>query len=85
MNEKKHLTYEGSVIEHLSNDKEISIKDMIKSLGMTQKEFSDTFKIPIGTLRHWISGERECPEYTKRMLAYIVAMKKFEDGNGGTL
>ena len=78
MNEKKHLTYEGSVIEHLSNDEEISIKDMIKSLGMTQKEFSDT-------LRHWISGERECPEYTKRMLAYIVAMKKFEDGNGGTL
>jgi hypothetical protein len=30
MNEKKHLTYEGSVIEHLSNDEEISIKDMIK-------------------------------------------------------
>lgn len=54
---------------------------MIKSLGMTQTEFSDTFKIPIGTLRHWISGERECPEYTKRMLAYIVAMKKFEDQN----
>ena len=81
MNKKKHLTYEGSVIEHLSNDEEISIKGMIKSLGMTQTEFSDTFKIPIGTLRHWISGERECPEYTKRMLAYIVAMKKFEDQN----
>ena len=78
MNEKKHLTYEGSVIEHLSNDEEISIKDMIKSLGMTQKEFSETFGIPMGTLRHWISGDRECPVYTKRMLAYMVELKRLE-------
>lgn len=76
MNEKKHLTYEGSVIEHLSNDEEISIKDMIKSLGMSQKEFADEFHIPMGTFRHWIAGERKCPEYTMRMLRYMVEIKR---------
>lgn len=50
----------------------------IKSLGMTQKEFSETFGIPMGTLRLWISGDRECPVYTKRMLAYMVELKRLE-------
>lgn len=45
---------------------------------MTQKEFSETFGIPMGTLRHWISGDRECPVYTKRMLAYMVELKRLE-------
>lgn len=63
----------------LDENEDVSFKDLIKSLGMTQKEFSETFKIPIGTLRHWIAGERECPAYTKRMLIYMVGLKKAED------
>lgn len=49
---------------------------MIKSLGMSQKEFADEFHIPMGTLRHWIAGERKCPEYTMRMLRYMVEIKR---------
>ena len=54
-----------------AQEEKVSFKELIKSLGMTQKEFSETFGIPMGTLRHWISGDRECPVYTKRMLAYM--------------
>ena len=54
------------------------IKKVRYRMGMTQKEFSETFGIPMGTLRHWISGDRECPVYTKRMLAYMVALKRLE-------
>ena len=32
----------------------------------------------VSTLRHWISGDRECPVYTKRMLAYMVELKRLE-------
>lgn len=58
-----------------AQEEKVSFKELIKSLGMTQKEFSETFGIPMGTLRHWISGDRECPVYTKRMLAYMVELK----------
>lgn len=30
----------------LDENEDVSFKDLIKSLGMTQKEFSETFKIP---------------------------------------
>ena len=70
----------GSAENKSSNTQEekVSFKELIKSLGMTQKEFSETFGIPMGTLRHWISGDRECPVYTKRMLAYMVELKRLE-------
>lgn len=61
-----------------AQEEKVSFKELIKSLGMTQKEFSETFGIPMGTLRHWISGDRECPVYTKRMLAYMVELKRLE-------
>ena len=52
--------------------------DREMSVLSAQKEFSETFGIPMGTLRHWISGDRECPVYTKRMLAYMVELKRLE-------
>lgn len=61
-----------------AQEEKVSFKELLKSLGMTQKEFSETFGIPMGTLRHWISGDRECPVYTKRMLAYMVELKRLE-------
>lgn len=72
---------EMSVIS--AQEEKVSFKELIKSLGMTQKEFSETFGIPMGTLRHWISGDRECPVYTKRMLAYMVELKRLETGDTG--
>ncbi len=73
---------EGRIIWEMSvmsaQEEKVSFKELIKSLGMTQKEFSETFGIPMGTLRHWISGDRECPVYTKRMLAYMVELKRLE-------
>ena len=33
-----------------AQEEKVSFKELIKSLGMTQKEFSETFGIPMGTL-----------------------------------
>lgn len=58
-----------------AQEEKVSFKELIKSLGMTQKEFSETFGIPMGTLKALDTGDRECPVYTKRMLAYMVELK----------
>lgn len=50
---------------------EIDVKAMRARLGMTQKEFSDTFKIPVGTLRDWEQGRR-APDQPSRMLLRVI-------------
>ena len=66
-----------------AQEEKVSFKELIKSLGMTQKEFSETFGIPMGTLRHWISGDRECPVYTKKNACiYGRIRKRLEDKKG---
>lgn len=45
-----------------------SIQDFRHITGMTQKQFSDEFGIPIGTLRNWEQGISEPPEYVFTMI-----------------
>lgn len=77
-NDRNDYTYKelDAHIESVKADKQMTLKELIKSLGMSQKEFADEFHIPMGTLRHWIAGERKCPEYTMRMLKYMVEIKR---------
>ncbi|MBX3491040.1 transcriptional regulator [Parvibaculum sp.] len=50
---------------------EIDVKAMRGRLGMTQKEFLETFKIPVGTLRDWEPGCR-APDQPSRMLLRVI-------------
>ena len=54
----------------------MSIKDIRVATGMTQKEFSEKYGIPIDTLKGWESGKRVPPEYVERLLAYYVQFHK---------
>ena len=45
-----------------------SIKEFRKDLNLTQKEFSETFNIPISTLRKWEQFQASPPEYLCSLL-----------------
>ena len=50
----------------------MEIRKLRKLTGMTQKQFSDKYGIPISTLKHWEYGDRECPKYLIDLLEYKV-------------
>lgn len=47
----------------------MDIKEIRKSLGMTQKRFAEEFHLQHRTLQKWEGGERPCPEYLLRLIA----------------
>lgn len=49
-----------------------NIKDIRKAADLTQREFAETYGIPIGTLQHWEAGERKPPEYVLQLLWRVV-------------
>ena len=48
------------------------IKEIRERLGLTQWQFSEKMGIPIGTIRHWEQGYRECPPYVVTLLEKLV-------------
>jgi len=49
----------------------IDVKEVRKSLGMTQAEFADTFHVPAGTLCNWEQKRRQ-PEGPAKVLMYLI-------------
>jgi len=49
----------------------VDVKAVRKKTGLTQAQFSETFFIPLPTLKNWERGTRE-PESTSR--AYLLAI-----------
>ena len=50
----------------------VDVKSIRQTLGMTQKDFCDTFAIAIRTLKSWESGERK-PEGLARILLKMIS------------
>ena len=48
----------------------MSIKEMRRSSGMTQKEFSEYLGIPIRTIQDWEGGQRQCVGYLLDLICY---------------
>lgn len=46
----------------------MSMSEIIKKSGMTHKQFSEKFCIPIRTVDNWSAGVRECPDYVRLMI-----------------
>ena len=42
--------------------------EVIKKSGMTQKQFSEKFCIPVRTVENWSAGSRDCPDYVRLMI-----------------
>lgn len=44
------------------------IKDYRKAAGLTQKEFSELFEIPIDVIKSWDAGRREPPKWAEKLI-----------------
>lgn len=53
-----------------------TIKALKASMGMTQKQLSEYFGIPLQSIKDWERGARKPPEYTLRLLLYKAKMEK---------
>lgn len=48
----------------------MTIKELRKKAGMTQKQFGEYFKIPHRTIQNWEGGQRSCPDYLLNLMIY---------------
>jgi transcriptional regulator with XRE-family HTH domain len=49
------------------------LKTVRASTGLTQREFSALFGIPVRTFQNWENGTRKCADYIYRMMVRILA------------
>ena len=52
----------------------LDVKAIRSQVGMTQREFSASFGISLGTLRHWERGDRQ-PHGPARVLLKVLAKR----------
>ncbi|MBQ8234511.1 MAG: helix-turn-helix domain-containing protein [Bacilli bacterium] len=50
----------------------MTIKEIRLKTGLTQKQFSEKYHIPIRSIQNWETGVRKCPKYVITMLNMIV-------------
>lgn len=65
----------------------IAVKELRESTGLTQKEFSTMYNIPLSTLRKWEQGEASPAPYVLTLLARTLpstnsSLKKIKARNG---
>ena len=66
-----------AIVSDLTNIWEIahmSIADMIAAANLNQTSFSRRFCMPLRTVQAWALGERECPIYTRLMIADLLGL-----------
>ena len=54
------------------------IKEYRKSAGLTQKEFSEMFEIPIDVVKSWDSARRKPPEWAEKLI--IEKLERLKKG-----
>lgn len=61
----------------------MTIKELRKATGMSQKAFGEHFGIPYRTIQNWEGGQRSCPIYLLELMKYKLEkedlIKKTED------
>ena len=48
--------------------------------GMTQKRFSEYFRVPLRTVENWSSGVSSCPEYLLELMIYKLEKEGILNG-----
>ena len=62
----------------------MSITELRKRAGMTQKQFAEYFEIPVRSLQEWEQDRRQPPPYLEKLLLRILDREIFgnpEDQN----
>ena len=54
------------------------IKTLREKTGLSRKEFSLHFRIPLRTLEDWEAGRRTPPEYLPRLLEYQIKYEELQ-------
>lgn len=65
------------VVSDLTNIWDVAhmgIADVISASNLSQTAFARRFFIPLRTAQAWALGERECPIYTKLMIADLLGL-----------
>jgi len=72
-------------------NEDFDLKNEIKKLGLTQKEFAEIAGIHTNTVTQWIKGLREMPEWVIKFIQYYKKAKildeldkKLQELKGGT-
>jgi putative transcriptional regulator len=64
---------QGMSVEELARMKRVPrSKTMRRALGLTQEEFAERYRIPLGTLRDWEQGRTE-PDAPSRAYLQVIA------------
>lgn len=50
----------------------MTIKEIRKLTGLTQKQFAEKYHINFSNIRNWEIGHRNCPEYVMELLEFKV-------------
>ena len=71
----------------MHGDVRMNIKEIREMTGQTQREFAESFGIPLGTLRRWEYGESTPAPYIIALIAdklplRTASMQKIESANG---
>lgn len=48
----------------------MTIKELRKATGLSQKAFGEYFGIPHRTIQNWEGGQNKCPEYLLKLMEY---------------
>lgn len=51
-----------------------TVSQICAASGLSARELSERFQIPIRTVFSWCSGERECPLYTRLMMQECLGL-----------
>ena len=54
----------------------MTIKELRKATGMTQKAFAEYFGIPHRTIQNWEGGQNVCPTYLLELIEYKLKNEK---------
>lgn len=55
------------------------MKEIIELSGLKIKDFAKKFEIPYNTVRQWYNGEREAPEWIKKIIKKEITYKPLID------
>lgn len=50
----------------------VTIQELRKQSGMSQKQFADYLEIPVATIRNWEQGRRVPPDYVISLISKVL-------------
>lgn len=61
-------------LRHVWRYAHITVREIVQHTGLSQTDFAYRFAIPLRSVQNWISGSRDCPPYTRLMLARLCGL-----------